>query len=222
MEKFDRFLSGGNMDITDWIFDMDGTLYSPIDAVWDILIAEMKRHFIENLGLNVTWSLEEQNQLKTKWNTKQTTVAYLHEFDLDFEEIIQVTHLSVVDELPVQTRLGTEIIQSLPGNKWVLTNSPEKFAYAMLRKLQLDHLFTGVFGIRDDFRHAKPEHRSFTRVPISSRVVIIDDWHKNLIVPHKLGWTTVLFPEINHPGPIELPSYVNLKITSLSQLTSLL
>lgn len=209
------------MQITDWIFDLDGTLYTPLEHVWKITLLHMRRYFIETLGLPITLSLEEQELIKAKWQTTQTTVAYCNEFQLDFDALVSATHLPILNHIVVTPRLGTETIQHLPGKKWVLTNSPELFAHAMLRHINLD-IFDEVFGIRHDQQCAKPNPKSFQRVPVGSHVVMIDDWHENLIIPFNLGWTTVWFPEINHPGPIELPSYVNLKITSLSQLTSLL
>lgn len=209
------------MQITDWIFDLDGTLYTPLEHVWEITLLHMRRYFIETLGLPITLNLEEQENFKAKWKTTQTTVAYCNEFQLDFDALVSATHLPILNHIVVTPRLGAETIQHLPGKKWVLTNSPELFAHAMLRHINLD-IFDGVFGIRHDQQCAKPNPKSFQRVLVGPNVVMIDDWHENLIVPFELGWTTVWFPEPNQPRPRIIPAYVHHEIQSIAELANLL
>ena len=71
-----------------WVFDLDGTLYTPLDHVWDEMVYEMRTYFVDTLHLPVDWSPEEQNRLKSKWQTKQIIIAYLDEFDLDFNALV--------------------------------------------------------------------------------------------------------------------------------------
>ncbi len=179
----------------DWVFDLDGTLYSSVDTVWQYLLAEMTRHFTEDHGLAFDGSVEEQSRLRKKWNTKQTTIAYLNEFNLDFDTVIDATHLPIVAKVPIQARHGLTSIRDLPGKKWILTNSPDSFARAMLKRLEIEDVFDGVYGIHKHLQFAKPDPKSYARVPVGSRVFMIEDWDNNLLIPHQLGWTTVHFPE---------------------------
>lgn len=206
----------------DWIFDLDGTLYSPFDHVWERMIQEMSLYFTETLSLPVTWKHEEQERLKTKWHTKQTIIAYLNEFELDFNELVNATHIPIIHHLQIQPRLGAETIHKLPGKKWVLTNSPESFAYALLKKLELYECFDGVFGIRPDLHIAKPHPDSYKRISVGSNVVMIEDWHENLVIPHSLGWKTVWFPEDDKPFSSILPPHVHKQIKTLAELSDLL
>lgn len=202
----------------DWVFDMDGTLYSGVDRMWDELVHELRTYFVQTKNLPVDWTVEEQDRLKKKWRTRQTLVAYLNEFNLSFDDIVEATHLPVLDRLHFTLRPGVECIRSLPGRKWILTNSPEAFAYALLRKLSLLQVFDGVYGIRHDFRVAKPDQESFMRIPVNGQTIVIDDWHENLMVPSALGWTTVWFPEPNIPRPHAPLPYVEHEIHSLTEL----
>lgn len=206
----------------DWIFDLDGTLYSPISVLWEFLEKELRHYFIETLKLPVNWSPDEQNALRLKWKSKQTVVAYAKEFGLDFDEVVRATHFSILDTVPIERRPGIDTIRDLPGKKWILTNSPEAFARATLEKLQLDDVFDGVFGIRSDLLYSKPDRESYARINVGSRVCMIDDWHENLVVPKEQGWKTIWFPEIGVDRPILCPSYVDKEITSLVELTDLL
>jgi putative hydrolase of the HAD superfamily len=208
----------------DWIFDLDGTLYTPIGALWNRLVEELKIYFIQTLRLPVTWEIDEQERLRVKWHTKQTIIAYLHEFQLDFDEIVNATHLPILHELSIEARPGIEVIRTLPGKKWLLTNSPESFAHAILRKLDLEHVFDGVYAIRDDCRVAKPDPESYRRIPVTcEKPIMIEDWHTNLRTPHKLGWTTVWFPEpdMEHPSTHDL-THVHMRIDSLLELRTLI
>lgn len=205
----------------DWVFDMDGTLYSLVDEVWRQKVQEFVKYFAVR-GISADWSEEEQSRLKQKWRTKQTLVAYIDEFNIDFDDIVRETHLPIVDDLPIRPRDGLELITSLPGRKWVLTNSPEPFAHAILNKLGINHVFNGVFGLRHNMRVSKPDSRSYLRVPVGSRVIMIDDWQENLVVPFKLGWKTIWFPEQDKPDQKLLPNHVHSKICSLEDLCMLI
>jgi putative hydrolase of the HAD superfamily len=204
----------------DWIFDMDGTLYSPLNEVWRETVSALARYFIER-GYPVDWSEEEQRRLKQKWNTKQTLVAYHREFDFDFDAVVATTHLPVLDRVPLFLRPGVHRIQYLPGRKWILTNSPEDFAHAVLKKLGLNHVFNGIFGVRRDCFVCKPEPGSYLRVPVDADVFFIDDYHKNLEIPFDIGWKTIWFPETHVERPSLIPHYIHHEIHSMDQLHDL-
>lgn len=201
-----------------WVFDMDGTLYSGVDHVWEKTVKELQRYFKNILGLPVDMSEEEQNRLREKWQTHQTTIAYILEFNLNFDEVIEATHLPILEHLVVHLRTGIESIQSLPGKKIVLTNSPETFAHALLKKLKIHHYFDAILGLRHDVHHAKPNALSYQRIGMGYRVIMIEDWEQNLIIPHKLGWSTAWFPEQDQSHRPLLPEHVHKHITSLEEL----
>jgi len=119
----------------DWVFDLDNTLYRPHKHIWLLTFREMTHYFKETLNLPVNLTPEEREQLKKKWDTVHTLVAYTKEFHLDFDKAVEMTLLSILDEINVELRPGTDIIKNLPGNHYVLTNSPEVFAIALLKKL---------------------------------------------------------------------------------------
>ncbi|OGL63741.1 hypothetical protein A2839_00450 [Candidatus Uhrbacteria bacterium RIFCSPHIGHO2_01_FULL_47_10] len=200
-----------------WVFDMDGTLYSGVDHVWGEIEKEMVR-YLHGLGHPVRFDRTEQDLLRVKWQTRQTTIAYIHEFRLDFEEVIEETHLPILGNLVVELRAGAQSIQHLPGKKIVLTNSPESFAHALLKKLGIHHFFDAILGLRTDVFHAKPNALSYQRIAEGHRVVMVEDWEENLVVPHQLGWATVWFPEEDQSHRPFFPEHVHKHITSLEEL----
>lgn len=204
-----------------WVFDMDGTLYSPVERVWDATVKGMLEHFRDDLGLPVDLSQEEQDRLRKKWNTRQTTVAYLNEFKLDFDQIIATTHLPILDSIAIKVRAGAESIQHLPGKKIVLTNSPESFAHALLKKLGIHHFFDEVLGLRHDLCLAKPNPDSYKRVTEGEQTIMIEDWEENLLVPRNMGWKTIWFPEQDQSHRPMMPAHVHMHITSLAELQQL-
>ncbi len=201
-----------------WIFDMDGTLYTGVDRVWEEIVKLLQGYLRDHLGLSVEVSSEEQRALRKKWHTHQTTIAYIREFDLDFDELIEATHLPILESLVVELRHGIEVIQHLPGKKVILTNSPESFAHALLKKLDIHHLFDEVHGLRADMLHAKPHAESYQRFAHHAHVIMIEDYDANLCVPHQLGWKTAWFPEIDQSHLPAFPAHVHKHITSLAEL----
>jgi len=204
----------------EFVFDLDGTLYSRLDHVWEKISEQLHVYFVKTLQLPVTWSPEEQIHLKAKWHTQQTVVAYMNEFGLEFDVLVEATHLPVVDLLNIEARPGLERIAELPGKKWILTNSPESFAQAILTRLQIEKVFEGIYGIRSDITCAKPAQDSYLRIPVSSgaQIIMVEDCADNLIIPHQFGWKTVWIPEAHHPFPTEQPEHVHHIITSLEEL----
>ncbi|MCX6714909.1 MAG: HAD hydrolase-like protein [Candidatus Uhrbacteria bacterium] len=204
-----------------WVFDMDGTLYSNVELMWHETLKEMLKYFRDELHLPVDLSLAEQDRLRDKWNTRQTTVAYFNEFNLDFDKIVEATHLPILDMLMMEGRTGLHSIADLPGRKIVLTNSPEAFAHALLKKLGIHQYFDEVLGIRGDLQHAKPNPLSYARVVTGQRTIMVEDWEENLRLPHINGWTTVWFPESDKPRPTTFPTHVHHEIQSLAELANL-
>lgn len=201
-----------------WVFDMDGTLYSGVDRVWEEITKEMLRYFRDVLGLPVDMTQTEQDRLREKWQTHQTTIAYLNEFQLNFDDVVAKTHIPILASLEIQVRAGAELIPYLPGKKIVLTNSPEAFAHALLKKLGMHHYFDEILGLRHDLHHAKPNPLSYERIQSGTHVVMVEDWENNLVVPHQLGWKTAWFPEQDQSHRPFFPDHVHKHITSLVEL----
>lgn len=206
-----------------WVFDMDGTLHASNEEMWDEIVRNMLHYTRDKLGLPVTFEQAEQDHLRDKWQTRQTTMAYMREYNLDYDTFIEVTHMPVVEAIPFHLRRGIETIHHLPGEKIVLTNSPERFAHALLAKMGIRHLFNHVIGLSKDKRMAKPHPTSYQRVRANGRrTIMIEDWHENLVFPHQQGWTTVWFPERDQSHRPIMPEHVHTHITSLEQLHALM
>ena len=93
------------------------------------------------------------------------------------------------------------MLESLPADRYVVTNSATDYAHQVLRALGIDHCFAGVFGIEAFEWCPKPEEsayqavlRSLQRDPV--QVAMVEDFPWNLVPAKALGMFTIfLGPE---------------------------
>jgi len=234
VDKFGRIVydarPGGNMKQPEWIFDLDGTLYASQNDVWGRLFPRIVRYFSKKICKTEAEVSAECDVLKLKHGTHQTIVAFMREYEiefneygLDFDMIVHYVYDGIFSGLCVEPRLGLETIANLPGRKWVLSNSPETFVHDMLVHLGVRDVFNGIFGVRSDALYAKPEARSYDRVPVESdRIIFVDDGDINLHMPAYYGWGTVWFPEDETLELQPNQTHVHKRIHSLSELSTII
>ncbi len=182
-----------------YVFDNDGTLYND-----NVVLAEFRRIF-SHWGSKVMQCSHEDvwtatDKLKIKWGTEFSTIAFMKEFGLSFDEIVNETYLkvrlspqNVVSEYSV---LKSTLI-SLSGEKIVLTNNPSQFARRILDVLGVREEFVSIIGMAEtDFR-GKPHASAYAAVEAifpdtkPEEFVIFDDSVTNLDAARSRGWKTV-------------------------------
>jgi putative hydrolase of the HAD superfamily len=180
--------------ITDWVFDLDNTLYPRecnLFAQIDLLIS--------NYMVNVTHlPYDEARALqKTYYREYGTTLnGLMQRHSVDPDDFLRTVH--AIDYSPVSAHpdlLGA--IRALPGRKFIHTNGDVGHATAVLQRLgDAEALFEDIFDIRAMSYHPKPLPEAyetfFTRHGIDARrAAMFDDLEKNLKVPHDTGMVTV-------------------------------
>ena len=188
--------------VTDWVFDMDHTLYPANNELFRQIEVLMSDYTHRATGLPRTTA----DALRHKyWNDYGASVTGLVEHHgIDAHDFMHHVHQIDFSVLTPDPHLKTEI-SKLPGRKIVFTNGPKAYATQVLDALKLDDAFDHICGFEDAGMVPKPQPRAYDTVFRSlgltpSRAVMFEDSHENLKVPHNLGMKTVLI-HANNDGP---------------------
>ena len=179
--------------VTDWVFDLDNTLYprtSNLFAQIDILIT----HYV--MGVTRLDFAAARALQKGYYRDFGTTLnGLMHEHAIDPDHFLDTVH--AIDYSPVDAHPElVDLIRALPGRKFILTNGDVNHARAVLKRLGGDDLFEHVYDIRAMAYVPKPHEAAYqgflTQHGVDPRTaVMFDDLEKNLLVPHQLGMATV-------------------------------
>ncbi|WP_108396177.1 pyrimidine 5'-nucleotidase [Devosia submarina] len=179
--------------VTDWVFDLDNTLYPRTCNLFAQIDLRITNYVMDLTQLDFASARELQ---KTYYRDFGTTLnGLMHQHRVDAEHFLDNVH--AIDYSPVEPHPElVSVIKDLPGRKFILTNGDTKHARSVLAKLGGDDLFEHVHDIRAMTFVPKPNRAAyegfFTLYDIDpTRAVMFDDLEKNLVVPHEVGMTTV-------------------------------
>ncbi len=179
--------------ITDWVFDLDNTLY-PRDCN---LFAQIDTMITTYVMKATRLDFEAARDLqKAYYRDHGTTLnGLMKSYEIDPEEYLEAVH--AIDYAPVMAHPElVEAIADLPGRKFIFTNASTGHAEAVLAKLGGGHLFEAIFDIRAAQYQPKPLKIAYDGFLSAhgidpKRAIMFDDLEKNLLVPHQSGMTTV-------------------------------
>ena len=189
--------------VTDWVFDLDNTLYPPSARLFDQIEIRMTDYVMRALGVDRARADHLRDHY---WQLYGTTLAGLmHEHGLDPLPYLRDVHDISLDHLSPDPALRAEIA-ALPGRKIVYTNGSAPYAERVLAARGLSGLFDGIFGVEHaDFRpkpHAEAFDTVFARAAITpARAAMFEDDPRNLAHPHALGMRCVHVA----PRPLDAP-----------------
>jgi len=187
-------LSRSSLDhITDWVFDLDNTLYPRECNLFAQIDVRITHYVMEATALDFVSARTLQKEYYRDFGTTLNGLMQRHSIDPDhFLNTVHAIDYSPVDPHPDLV----EAIRALPGRKFILTNGDTGHARSVLRRLGGDELFEHVHDIRAMTFVPKP-HRAaydgfFAQYGIDpNRAIMFDDLEKNLVVPHEVGMATV-------------------------------
>ncbi len=189
--------------VTDWVFDLDNTLYPPQARLFAQIEVKMTDYVMRALGVD----REHANHLRHHyWQLYGTTLAGLmHEHGVDPGPYLTEVHDISLDALTPDPALH-DAIAALPGRKIVYTNGCGPYAERVLAARGLSGLFDGIYGVEHAEFHPKPAREAFetvfARAGITpSRAAMFEDDSRNLAVPHAMGMRTVHVSEKPEPAP---------------------
>lgn len=180
--------------VTDWVFDLDNTLYPHHSNLFSQIDVKMTAYVSELLQLPREEARKLQKELYRDYGTTMNGLMARHGIDPDdFLNKVHDIDYSWVDPNPA---LG-DAIRALPGRKFIFTNGDRGHAERTARQLGiLDH-FNDIFDIVAADLTPKPARETYDKFVGLHRVdapraVMFEDLARNLAVPKALGMTTVL------------------------------
>jgi len=180
--------------VTDWVFDLDNTLYPHHANLFAQIDVKMTAYVAELLKLPPEEARKLQKELYLQYGT--TLKGLMERHGIDADEFLRVVHdidYSGLDPNPV---LGAAIT-ALPGRKFIFTNGDRGHAERTARALGIFDRFDAVFDIVAARLNPKPARETYDTFLglhgiAGPNAVMFEDLPRNLVAPKALGMATVL------------------------------
>ncbi|MGB3390874.1 MAG: pyrimidine 5'-nucleotidase [Pseudaminobacter sp.] len=180
--------------VTDWVFDLDNTLYPHATNLFSQIDVRMTAYVSELLQLPRDEARALQKELYQEYGT--TLAGLMKRHNIDPDDFLSKVHDIDYTWLKPDPALG-EAITALPGRKFIFTNGDRGHAERAAGQLGiLDH-FDDIFDIVAAGLTPKPSPETYDKFIALHRIagpkaVMFEDLARNLIVPKALGMQTVL------------------------------
>ncbi|MEO6248511.1 MAG: pyrimidine 5'-nucleotidase [Sphingomicrobium sp.] len=213
-------------DVTDWVFDLDNTLYPASTRLFDLIDERMSAYVQRLLACD---PFEAKRVQKGYFRAHGTTLAGLMEHHgVDPHHFLDDVHDIPLDRVGPDQRLG-EALRRLPGRRFVFTNGNDSYAERVLAAIGIGEDFHGLVDIHATGYRPKPDPHGYQllieRFAIDpSRAVLVEDMAKNLAPAKAMGMTTVWVDNgSDHGNHLHDPAAIDLTITDVADwLTDLL
>lgn len=179
--------------ISDWIFDLDNTLYPASTRLFDLIDERMTAYVARLLNLDPTAARGVQKQYFRDHGT--TLAGLMKHHDVDPHHFLDDVHDIDLDRVAEDSRLGRGLM-SLPGRRFVFTNGNDSYAQRVLKAIGIGEHFHGLIDIHATNYLPKPDPHGY-RLLIKefdidpTRAVLVEDMAKNLKPAKAMGMTTV-------------------------------
>ncbi len=193
--------------VTDWIFDLDNTLYRADNGIFAQIESRMTDYVERALAMPRDEARVLQKDLYRRHGT--TLNGLMLEHGTDAEDYLAFVHDIDLGDLAPEPEL-IAAIQKLPGRRFVFTNGCANHAARILDRIGMTGLFEQVWDIRSINFEPKPQASAYDSVVAAGAVnpakaAMFDDLARNLSPARALGMTTVWLqtdaPWNNH-GPL--------------------
>ena len=179
--------------ISNWVFDLDNTLYKAECGLFDKVHILMGRFIEENLNL----SSGEAQALRSKYYHQYGTTlrGLMIEHQINPDEYLEYVHQINYDVVLPNENLR-DTIKELKGKKYIFTNANYGHVEKVLEKLKMEDIFDGCFDISESDYLPKPHKEIYDSFQKkfnldSSSTAMFEDLHINLKEPSAMGWETV-------------------------------
>ena len=179
--------------ISDWVFDLDNTLYPRTCNLFAQIDTRITSYVMDVTQLDFEAARALQKSYYRDFGTTLNGLMQRHAIDPD--HVLNTVH--AIDYSPVDAHPAlVDAIRALPGRKFILTNGDTGHARSVLARLGGADIFEHVHDIRAMTYVPKPHKAAydgfFALYGIDpTRAVMFDDLEKNLVVPHEMGMATV-------------------------------
>ena len=187
-------LKGAFSGVTEWVFDLDNTLYPRHCDLFAQIDWKMTDYVAELLSMPKDKARVLQKDLYREHGT--TLRGLMERYNIDPHDFLDKVH--DIDYSPVEPNpaLG-DLIASLPGRKHIFTNGDVPHANRTMDRLGIGEHFHEVFDIVAADLEPKPAEKPYVKFLASHNVdpakaAMFEDMPRNLDVPKKFGMRTVL------------------------------
>jgi putative hydrolase of the HAD superfamily len=210
--------------VTDWIFDLDNTLYRADNGIFAQIESRMTDYVERHMGLPRDQARVLQKALYRQHGT--TLNGLMCEHGVDAEDYLHYVHDIDLGDLAPDARL-VDAIAALPGRRFVFTNGCRDHAARILARIGMAALFEQVWDIRSMDFVPKPQSPAYANVVAAgavnaARAAMFDDIPRNLAPARAMGMTTVLVknddaPWADHGPQVEVTADdISFETTSLA------
>jgi len=180
--------------VTDWVFDLDNTLYPHQSNLFSQIDVKMTAYVQELLQLPREEARKLQKELYLEYGTTLNGLMERHKIDPD--DFLNKVHDIDYSWLAPNPALG-DAIRTLPGRKFIFTNGDRGHAERTARQLGILEHFDDIFDIVAAGLTPKPAPETYDKFVALHHIagpnaVMFEDLARNLIVPKALGMITVL------------------------------
>jgi putative hydrolase of the HAD superfamily len=179
--------------VTNWIFDLDHTLYRMNPATMREVEERICRFVQRHLGLRRDDAFAIQKKYLREYGITLAGMMKHHGVDPDVyhAEINNIEALDLSPSMDLRRALAR-----LPGERFVFTNNCGKFAREVLARLDIGDLFADTLDIRALGYVPKPDAGAYVALVRRTgcnpkRTALFDDRACNLPPAQALGMTTV-------------------------------
>ena len=184
------------MQFSTLFFDLDATIYSASNGLWDQIRNRIYTYMHEEVGIPKD---EIPSTRDRYWKTYGTTLEGLrihHQVNPDH-------YLAYVHDIPLSDYLDPDpelfsTLTDLPQQLWIFTNADSGHARRVLKALKVEDCFTGIVDLYALDFQVKPRPESY-QIALKlageedpSQCMMFDDLLHNLLPAKQMGITTVL------------------------------
>lgn len=213
-------------DVTDWIFDLDNTLYPASTRLFDLIDERMGAYVQRLLDCDPA---EARRVQKDYFRAHGTTLAGLMaNHGVDPHHFLDDVHAIPLDRIVPDDRLA-EALRRLPGRRFVFTNGNASYAERVLAAIGIGGVFHGLVDIHACEYRPKPNAHGYAllveRFGIDpTRAVLVEDMAKNLPPAKAMGMMTVWVNNgSEHGDHLADPASIDLEVKDVADwLTQLL
>ena len=202
-----------------WLFDLDNTLYDGATKVFDQVDKKMSKFISEKLNVDLEQAKKIQKSYFEEYNTTLNGLIKNHKINAN--EFLEFVHDVDLSFLKKDLILENEI-EKLEGKKFIFTNGSREHAKNVTRRIGIDHLFDGIFDIRDCEFVPKPSKEPYHKLVESYKIepqycIFFEDIARNLKPAFEMGMKTVWIKN-NEPWASKFSDsdFISYKIDKLS------
>lgn len=210
-------------DKKNWVFDLDNTIYPAENNLFVEMNDKMRLYVMNLLKVDDEEAFKFQKKYLKDYGTTLAGLIKNHNVDpIDFLDRVHDLDYSVVQ----YNKDLKNILQKALNEKYIHTNGTKSHCDKVLDRLDISNLFNDCFDIIEANFIPKPQQKNYdimqNRFNIDFKnTVFFEDMAKNLVVPKKMGMTTVwIYTEQTKHQYDEYKDYIDYAIDDLVKFLS--